>query len=123
MAGLNSTGLSLRNEYRMGLKSLRNKTGLKSLRKWLFSAITGLTLINTATNVILTKPVITEVVFRNLTDQEIQSYIATGEPLDKAGACGIQGLGATFVKEIHGDYYNVMGLPLSTLVESLKEIS
>lgn len=57
----------------------------------------------------------TEVAFRPLTDGEIADYIATGEPLDKAGAYGIQGYGALFVEGIRGDYYNVMGLPVHRL--------
>lgn len=55
----------------------------------------------------------TEVVFYPLSEQEIAQYVATGEPMDKAGAYGIQGKGALLVREIHGDYYNVVGFPLS----------
>ena len=54
----------------------------------------------------------TEVEFRNLTDDEIRRYVESGEPMDKAGAYGIQEKGALFVKGIHGDYFNVMGLPI-----------
>ena len=57
----------------------------------------------------------TAVRFRPLTDREIWAYIDTGEPMDKAGAYGIQGLGALFVEGIRGDYCNVMGLPLFRL--------
>lgn len=63
-----------------------------------------------------------EVEFRLLTDDEIDRYIATGEPLDKAGAYGIQGYGATIVRRIHGDYFAVMGLSLVTLVELLERV-
>lgn len=59
--------------------------------------------------------VATEVNFRELSDYEITEYVATGEPLDKAGAYGIQGRGATLVDSIAGDYYNVVGLPLARL--------
>lgn len=59
--------------------------------------------------------VATEVVFRDLSDEEIDAYVASGEPLDKAGAYGIQGGAAKFISEIHGDYYNVVGLPLCRL--------
>ncbi len=54
----------------------------------------------------------TEVEFRKLTDDEIRRYVESGEPMDKAGAYGIQEKGALFVKGIHGDYFNVMGLPV-----------
>jgi MAF protein len=60
--------------------------------------------------------------FRELSDEEIDSYIATGEPMDKAGAYGIQGYGATIVERIEGDYFGVMGLPLVRLVGLLSEI-
>jgi septum formation protein len=62
------------------------------------------------------------VTFRELSDDEIDAYIATGEPMDKAGAYGIQGYGATIVERIEGDYFAVMGLPLVKLVSLLKEI-
>ena len=55
----------------------------------------------------------TKVVFRDLTDEEIKNYVATGEPLDKAGAYGIQGKGAVLVEKIDGCYNNVVGLPLT----------
>jgi septum formation protein len=56
------------------------------------------------------------VTFRDLTDAAIASYIATGEPMDKAGAYGIQGFGATIVERVDGDYFAVMGLPVGTVV-------
>jgi len=56
------------------------------------------------------------VTFRPLTEQEIERYIDTGEPMDKAGAYGIQGFGATIVERVDGDYFAVMGLPLNRLV-------
>lgn len=65
---------------------------------------------------------VTEVEFYPLTDEEILEYIDTGEPDDKAGAYGIQGKGALLVKEIRGDYNNVVGLPLALLNKKLKEI-
>lgn len=63
----------------------------------------------------------TEVEFYPLTDEEIFDYVATGEPMDKAGAYGIQGRGAVLVKRINGDYFNVMGLPISKVYRELKD--
>ena len=63
-----------------------------------------------------------EVDFRELTPAFIARYVATGEPMDKAGAYGIQGFGATIVRRIDGDYFAVMGLALGRLVELLAEV-
>jgi septum formation protein len=63
-----------------------------------------------------------EVTFRQLDDDTIARYVATGEPMDKAGAYGIQGYGATIVERIHGDYFAVMGLALGRLVDLLAEV-
>ncbi len=63
----------------------------------------------------------TVVYFRPLTDEEIDTYVATGEPLDKAGAYGIQGKGGFFIRRIEGDYFNVVGLPVCLLYELLQE--
>ena len=60
--------------------------------------------------------------FRELSDDEIDAYIATGEPMDKAGAYGIQGYGATIVERIEGDYFAVMGLPLVRVVSLLADV-
>ena len=60
--------------------------------------------------------------FRRLHDDEINAYIATGEPMDKAGAYGIQGYGATIVECIEGDYFSVMGLPLAKLIDLLRDL-
>ena len=66
---------------------------------------------------------ITDLHFRELSDKEIYRYIATGEPMDKAGAYGIQGGAALFCEKMDGDYYNVMGLPVCRLGETLKELA
>lgn len=63
----------------------------------------------------------TQVRFRPLTQSEISAYIATGEPMDKAGAYGVQGQGALLVERIDGDFFNVMGLPVVLLAEMLGE--
>jgi len=64
---------------------------------------------------------VTQVFFRELSREEIASYVATGEPLDKAGAYGIQGRAAVFVRRIEGDYFNIVGLPLCLLEGLLKK--
>lgn len=69
---------------------------------------------------ILTATEVTDITFRTLSEDEIKAYIMTGEPMDKAGAYGIQGKASVFVSGIKGDYYNVVGLPLCRLTEMLK---
>lgn len=64
----------------------------------------------------------TKVVFYSMSEEEIRSYVDTGEPMDKAGAYGIQGKSAVFIKEISGDYNNVVGLPLARLYQELKNM-
>lgn len=72
-------------------------------------------------NVELCRADCSAVTFRVLSEREIQHYIASGEPMDKAGSYGAQGKGALFVERIDGDFFNVMGLPLCLLGEMLKE--
>lgn len=69
---------------------------------------------------VFTESETTSVTFRPLTGWEIARYVLTGEPMDKAGSYGVQGLGALFVEHIDGDYFNVMGLPLCRLGRMLK---
>ena len=64
---------------------------------------------------------VTGVRFRLLTEAEIAAYVRTGEPMDKAGAYGIQGLASIFVESLRGDYFNVMGLPLCRLSQILQQ--
>ena len=85
------------------------------------SVITGFTIFDTDTGKSLTRSVETTVYFRRMSRQEIEGYVATGEPLDKAGGYAIQGMGGVFIRMIEGDYYNVMGLPLGEVVAGLKK--
>ena len=85
------------------------------------SVITGFTIVDSESSKALSRSVETKVHLRKLTPNEIDAYVKSKEPLDKAGAYAIQGLGSVIVEKIEGDYYNVVGLPLSALVESLKE--
>jgi len=92
---------------------------LGELRGRTHRVATGLVLLHSAD--VASRLVETMVTFRNMSNAEIEAYVSTGEPLDKAGAYGIQGLGAAFVQRIEGDYYNVAGLPVAALNELLRE--
>ncbi|NLT95615.1 MAG: septum formation inhibitor Maf [Clostridia bacterium] len=82
--------------------------------------MTGIALVDAEKGKKLTDVEITQVKFRELSKKEIEAYVASGEPMDKAGAYGIQGLGAVLVEGISGCYFNVVGLPLNRLVQCLK---
>ena len=94
---------------------------LRALNGRTHSVITGFTIMDTANNKRLSRSVETSVSFKRLTEKELFNYVRTKEPLDKAGAYAIQGLGSVIVKKIEGDYFNVIGLPLSALTEGLKK--
>ena len=81
--------------------------------------MTGCTILRGEQAVSFTE--VTDLHFRPLSDREIDRYVASGEPMDKAGAYGIQGGAALFCSHMAGDYYNVMGLPLCTLVQKLAQ--
>ena len=83
--------------------------------------MTGMTVLRGETAVTVTE--VTDLHFRELSDREMNAYIATGEPMDKAGAYGIQGGAALFCARLEGDYYNVMGLPVCRLGEILREVA
>ena len=83
--------------------------------------MTGMTVLRGDRQVVCTE--VTDIHFRTLSEKEIRAYIATGEPMDKAGAYGIQGGGALFAEKMVGDYYNVMGLPVCRLGQILREIA
>ena len=82
--------------------------------------ITGISLINLEKNKKIIDYVISNVKFKKLSKDDINDYIKTKESLDKAGAYGIQGYGAILVEEIQGDYFNIVGLPISKLSDLLK---
>ena len=83
--------------------------------------MTGVTVLRG--NKALTHTEITDIHFRPLSQKEIEAYVATGEPMDKAGSYGIQGGAALFAEKMHGDYYNVMGLPVCRLWQMLQQIA
>jgi septum formation protein len=92
---------------------------LRSLSGKTHSVYTGVTIKSAEKKRVFA--VKTDVLFYPLTDDEINAYIATGEPFDKAGAYGIQGRAAVFVEKIDGDYYSVVGLPLSRCARALRD--
>lgn len=95
---------------------------LKALSGRTHNVYSGLVLVNTKSGKIIKDSLCTEVKFSKLKDEEIIKYIESKEPLDKAGAYGIQGEGGIFVEEIKGCYYNVVGLPLNKLKSMMNEI-
>lgn len=83
--------------------------------------MTGLTVLRG--NEVVNCTEVTDLWFRKLSRKEIEDYVATGEPMDKAGAYGIRGGAALFVQRLEGDYYNVMGLPVCRLWQMLGQIA
>lgn len=83
--------------------------------------MTGLTVLRGSKCVVCTE--VTDIHFRDLSQKEIAAYVATGEPMDKAGSYGIQGGAALFAEKMTGDYYNVMGLPVCRLHKILTELA
>lgn len=81
---------------------------------------TGIAVVDKASGKAASNVVKTSVFFRELTDEEIRRYVETGEPMDKAGGYGVQGLGSLLISGINGDYFNVVGLPLCELAQMLK---
>ena len=100
----------------------RAKEMLRSLAGNWHHVYTGITVINTRSGRILRNVDKTRVHLVPMTEQEIDAYVATGEPLDKAGAYGIQGMGGMFVDRIDGSYSNVVGLPMSMLRIMLAQV-
>jgi septum formation protein len=86
------------------------------------SAITGFTIVDTKNKNIISKAVETKVFFKNLTDKEIDDYVATGEPLNKAGSYAILEIGAGVIDKTEGSKSNVAGLPMEEVLEVLKEL-
>lgn len=85
------------------------------------SVFTGVAIVGLPDKQQIVNYVETKVKFRQLTEDDIARYIATGEPFDKAGAYGIQGRGAVLVEKINGCYFNVVGLPLAKLIDMFKD--
>ena len=94
---------------------------IKKLSGRTHQVITGISLINLDANKKIIDYVVSNLKFKNLSHEDIMDYIQTNESLDKAGAYGIQGYGALLVEEIKGDYFNIVGLPISKLSDLLKK--
>ncbi len=92
---------------------------LRLLRDRWHQVLTGVALVDGDTGSAKVAHEVTEVRFAAMSEDEIDWYVATGEPRDKAGAYAIQGQGARFIKEIRGDYFNIVGLPVRLLYELL----
>lgn len=94
---------------------------LRSLSGRVHTVVTGVAVLDTETGKEKTLAESTKVRFKELSNQEIAAYIASKEPMDKAGAYGIQELGSLFIEGVEGDYFNVVGLPVCKLGKLLKE--
>lgn len=94
---------------------------LRALSGRTHSVITGVHLMDCMTGREASRIVETRVTFRHLSPEQIDWYVASGEPMDKAGAYAIQGLGAVIVTRLHGCYFNVVGLPVPTVAEMLAD--
>ena len=95
---------------------------LKMLGGSTHQVVSAIAVIDTETNKVLKDSVVSDVTFKQLSDEEINAYIETGEPMDKAGAYAIQGLAGMFVKSINGCYSNIVGISVFKLAEMLHSL-
>ena len=95
---------------------------LKLLSGKIHKVITAYIFKNISKNILIREVVVSEVKFFDLDDEIINWYLDTGEPFDKAGAYGIQGYGRVLVEKIDGDYYSIMGFPISNFLKNLRKI-
>lgn len=97
------------------------KETLQGLNGKQHSVFTGFTVMDADTKKFVSKSAETKIYFKNNSEKEIDAYVATGEPLDKAGAYAIQGLGGKLIDRIEGDHSSVIGLPITKVLEVLKD--
>ena len=95
---------------------------LKTLSGQIHRVITAYVFKNISKNILIKEIVVSEVKFFDLDDETINWYLDTAEPFDKAGAYGIQGYGRILVEKINGDFYSIMGFPISNFLENLRKI-
>ncbi len=98
------------------------KKMLKSLSGRDHRVITAYSIINLQKNIDITNSVESRVYFKNISEEEIKWYIDSREPMDKAGAYGIQGLGSIFVDKIDGDFFAIMGFPINHFIKTLNNL-
>ncbi len=94
---------------------------LKRLKNNTHTVFTGVSIRDTSTGKVKTFHEETKVTFFDVSDEEIKNYVATKDPLDKAGSYGVQGIGAFLVKKIEGDYFTVVGLPVGRLFHEIQD--
>ncbi len=94
---------------------------LEKISGQVVSIITGYTVMDSASNKIISEAVEARVHIKKLTEEEIANYIQTKEPLDKAGAFAVQGIGAVIIEKTEGDFFGIVGLPLYALAKTLKK--
>lgn len=99
------------------------KNMLKTLSGKVHKVITAYTFINLEKDINITNHVGSLVYFKEISDEEIEWYINSGEPMDKAGAYGIQGLGSIFVDKIDGDFFTIMGFPINHFIKTLNTLN
>ena len=102
--------------------AVRMLTRLQGREHWVYTGVAVLDFGPDGEKSVINYPVGTKVYVNTMTEDEIRAYVATKDPLDKAGAYGIQGRFAAYIDRIDGDYYNVVGLPVSRVYQTLKEI-
>ncbi|WP_040950137.1 Maf family protein [Gorillibacterium massiliense] len=98
------------------------KRMLRELQGRPHQVYTGITCLDAESGEALTRHSVTDVVIKPLTDEQLDRYIRTGEGRDKAGSYAAQGIGSIIVQEIHGDFFNVVGLSISLLADMLEEL-
>ncbi len=109
----------------MGKPASADEAGimLRQLSGRTHEVVTGITMVDAGSGRSASARAATRVTFRVLSEAEIEAYVATGEPMDKAGAYGIQGCGGLFVERLDGCFHNVVGLPLALLVRTLDDLA
>lgn len=101
--------------------AVRMLTRLQGREHWVYTGVAVLDFGPEGEKTVINYPVGTKVYVNAMTEDEIRAYVATKDPLDKAGAYGIQGRFAAYIDRIDGDYYNVVGLPVSRVYRTLRE--